>query len=70
VFIVDSSKKPKTIDIMDESGKANAQTKLGIYELDGDKYKYCLAAAGKPRPKEFASPIGSDISLGISKRDK
>jgi uncharacterized protein (TIGR03067 family) len=70
LFVVDSTKRPKTIDIMDETGKANEQTKLGIYELNGDTYKYCLAAAGKPRPKDFASSIGSGVSLGVSKRDK
>jgi uncharacterized protein (TIGR03067 family) len=55
---------------MDESGVKNARTKLGIYELDGDTYKYCLAPAGKPRPKDFTSRAGSGHSLGVSKREK
>ena len=54
-FKIDETKTPKEIDIMDETGKKNDKTKLGIYELDGDKYKYCLAPAGKPRPTEFTS---------------
>jgi uncharacterized protein (TIGR03067 family) len=70
VFKVDSTKKPKEIDIFDESGMTNAQTKLGIFELDGDTYRYCLAPAGKPRPTEFASKPGSGHSLGVSKRGK
>jgi len=69
-FKIDSTKKPKEIDIMDESGMKNDKTKLGIYELDGDTYKYCLAPAGKPRPAEFASKEGSGHSLGVSKREK
>jgi uncharacterized protein (TIGR03067 family) len=69
-FKIDETKMPKEIDIMDESGMKNDKTKLGIYELDGDKYKYCLAQAGKPRPTEFTSKADSGHSLGVSKREK
>ena len=69
-FTIDATKSPKEIDIMDESGTKNEKTKLGIYELNGDVYKYCLAPAGKPRPTEFTSKAGSEHSLGISKREK
>jgi uncharacterized protein (TIGR03067 family) len=69
-FTIDATKKPKEIDIMDETGARNEKTKLGIYELDGDTYKYCLAPAGKPRPKAFASQEGSGDSLGVMKREK
>ena len=70
IFKIDATKTPKEIDIMDESGMKNDKTKLGIYELDGDSYKYCLAPAGKPRPTEFTSKEGSGHSLGVSKREK
>src|SRR5437660_6957578 len=70
VFKIDATKTPKEIDILDDSDVKNAQIKLGIYELDGDTYKYCLAPAGKPRPTEFASKPGSGHSLGVSKREK
>jgi len=69
-FKIDPAKTPKEIDILDESGVANDKTKLGIYELDGDTYKYCLAPAGKPRPTGFTSKEGSGHSLGVSKREK
>ena len=69
-FTIDETKTPKEIDIMDETGKRNDKTKLGIYELAGDKYKYCLAPAGKPRPTEFTSKAASGHSLGVSKREK
>ena len=69
-FKIDATKKPKEIDIFDESGNKNDKTKLGIYELDGDTYKYCLAEAGKPRPTEFTSKAKSGHSLGVSKREK
>ena len=69
-FKIDPTKTPKEIDVMDESGVKNDKTKLGIYALDGDTYKYCLAPAGKPRPTEFTSKAGSGHSLGVSKREK
>jgi uncharacterized protein (TIGR03067 family) len=68
-FKIDATKSPKEIDILDESGVKNDKTKLGIYEIDGDSYKYCLAPAGKPRPTEFTSKKGSGHSLGVSKRE-
>jgi uncharacterized protein (TIGR03067 family) len=70
VFKIDSTKKPKEIDIMDETGVKNDKTKLGIFELDGDVYKFCLAPDGKPRPTDFTSKGGSGHSLGVSKREK
>jgi uncharacterized protein (TIGR03067 family) len=70
VVRIDPARTPKEIDILDESGLRNDKTKLGIYELDGDTYRYCLAPAGKPRPAEFASPPGSGYSLGVSRREK
>ena len=69
-FRIDPKKTPKEIDILDESGMNDDKTKLGIYELDGDTYRYCLAPAGKPRPTEFASKEGSGHSLGASQRQK
>jgi uncharacterized protein (TIGR03067 family) len=46
------------------------EVKLGIYELDGDRYKVCFAPAGKPRPSEFASKPGSGSLLQAWKRKK
>ena len=50
-FKIDSTRKPKEIDIMDESGVKNDKTKLGIFELDGDVYKL-------PRPGRETSTAG------------
>lgn len=70
VFKIDATKTPKEIDIMDEPGVKNEKTQLGIYALDGDKYKYCLAPAGKARPTAFTSEPGSGCSLGVSRRER
>jgi uncharacterized protein (TIGR03067 family) len=69
-FTIDVTKRPKEIDILDESGVKNEKAKLGIYELRGDTYRYCLAPAGRARPKEFVSKQGSGDSLGVMKREK
>jgi uncharacterized protein (TIGR03067 family) len=69
-FAIDSTKKPKEIDIMDGSRTKNDKTKLGIFELNGDTYRFCLAPEGQPRPTEFTSTAGSGHSLGVSKREK
>lgn len=69
-FTIDATKSPKEINILDESGMRNEKTKLGIYEINGDTYKFCLAPAGKPRPTEFVSKPGSGNSLGVSKREQ
>jgi uncharacterized protein (TIGR03067 family) len=69
-IMIDATKTPKQIDLLDDSGVKNDKTKLAIYELDGDTYKYCVASAGKPRPTDFTSREGSGHSLGVSKRAK
>lgn len=66
---IDSTRTPKEIDIMDESGMKNEKTKLAIYELEGDTYRYCIAPAGKPRPTEFSAKEGSDNALIVSRRE-
>ena len=67
---IDSTKTPKEIDILDESGAINDKSKLAIYELEGDTYKYCIAPAGKPRPTEFSAKEGSGNALIVSRREK
>jgi uncharacterized protein (TIGR03067 family) len=70
IFKIDATKTPKEIDILDDADTKNDNTKLGIYELDGDNYKFCLAPAGKPRPADFTSKKDSGHTLGVTKREK
>jgi uncharacterized protein (TIGR03067 family) len=70
IFKIDVTKSPKEIDVLDESGVKNEKTKLGIYQVNGDTYKFCLARAGKARPTQFTSAVGSGYSLGVSKRER
>ena len=68
-FKIDATKTPKEIDILDESGTINDKTKLAIYELEGDTFKYCIGPAGKPRPAEFSAREGSGNALIVSRRE-
>jgi uncharacterized protein (TIGR03067 family) len=59
-FALDSSEKPKTIDIIYKSfgqrGRLETSVRKGLYELDGDTLKICIRFANeKDRPVEFKS---------------
>jgi len=63
---LDATTKPKQMD----TTSTEKEVMLGIYELDGDRYKVCFAPTGKPRPSEFASKPGSGNLLQVWKRKK
>ena len=67
---LDPTKKPKQIDIISGAGPNKGKSLLGIYELEGDTFRYCIAQAGKDRPTEFASRPGSGQGLYVNKREK
>jgi uncharacterized protein (TIGR03067 family) len=67
---LDSTKKPKHVDysILDSNGML--ETYQGIYEIDGDTFKDCIAPPGEARPTEFKTAEGSGHTLMILKREK
>jgi uncharacterized protein (TIGR03067 family) len=67
VVKLDPSKTPKTMDVQRAAG---GKPLLGIYELDGDTHKVCLAEPGKDRPTVFSSQEGSGQTLTVWKRKK
>jgi uncharacterized protein (TIGR03067 family) len=66
-FKIDSTKKPKTMDLRPEGERDSIPA---IYELKGDTLRVCWSPVGKERPKEFASEPGSGHSLVVLKREK
>jgi uncharacterized protein (TIGR03067 family) len=55
-FVVDSSMKPKTIDLTIKGGEQDGIVLKGFYELDGDTLKICIGSPEAPdRPTEFKS---------------
>jgi uncharacterized protein (TIGR03067 family) len=57
------SKRPRQIDMKFDAGPEKGNTNLGIYEIDGDTWKLCLATRGKVRPCKFATTPGSGFAL-------
>jgi uncharacterized protein (TIGR03067 family) len=51
-------------------GEEVGQKIKGIYDLEGDRCKVCIALGDQPRPAEFASPPGSGYALEELKRIK
>ncbi|MBI3412268.1 MAG: TIGR03067 domain-containing protein [Planctomycetes bacterium] len=67
-FTIDPTKKPKAIDYTFTEGPTKGKTQFGIYEIDGDKVKFCFSAPGKDRPTEFTAKEGSERTLSVWKR--
>jgi uncharacterized protein (TIGR03067 family) len=63
-FTLNASKKPSAIDFKGPSGK----TEPGIYDLDGDTLRICMAEAGRERPAKFESPVGSKVTYIVLKK--
>jgi uncharacterized protein (TIGR03067 family) len=59
---------PKSFELHFDEGPEKGNTNFGIYELDGDTWKICLATRGNERPREFAAPPGTGIALEILQR--
>jgi uncharacterized protein (TIGR03067 family) len=58
-FTIDPSKSPKeTTDTLPDGS-----TIKGIYELDGDTLKSCVAPAGKDRPTKFEGKGGNTVRV-------
>jgi RNA polymerase sigma factor (sigma-70 family) len=51
-FKLDSTRKPKTIDLMAADGGDKGETVLGLYEIEGDLLKLCVWDQ-LPRPRAF-----------------
>jgi uncharacterized protein (TIGR03067 family) len=69
-FTIDPTRKPKAIDFVGLEGPATGQKLHGIYELDGDTVRFCLAPADKDRPTDFTAKEGSGRMLSVWKRAK
>ena len=67
---LDPTKKPKTIDITYTGGERKGQAVLGIYELEGDAFRVCVARPGDERPAEFSTKDGSGRTLVAYQREK
>jgi uncharacterized protein (TIGR03067 family) len=63
VIRLDPEKKPAEIDFVILDGPNQGKTEKGIYVLEGNKLKICVADMGKDRPTEFALKDGKPWAL-------
>ena len=70
-FKLGSAKKPKAIDALAQDGAAEGKTILGIYEIKGDTFTWCMSREpdGK-RPTELAPKEGDKAMILMAKRAK
>ena len=66
---LDPTREPKTIDVIPDGGRNRGERVLGIYKLEDDTLTICMAAPGKPRPKEFKAEKGSGCTLRTFQRE-
>lgn len=69
-YKIDPTKTPKTIDYWLGSGKDPGNAWQGIYELNGDMFRDCMAPPGQPRPTDFSTPPGSGRIMQTFQRVK
>jgi uncharacterized protein (TIGR03067 family) len=69
-FKIDPLAKPKTIDIIFTEGPGKGHSQKGIYELDADTQKICIAMPDQPRPTEFVTSPENEHILEVLKREK
>jgi uncharacterized protein (TIGR03067 family) len=67
---LDPTKKPRAIDVTFIEGERKGQMVLGIYEIEDDAFRVCVARPGDERPAEFSAKAGSGRTLITYRREK
>lgn len=68
VIQVDGASSPRTFDLIAQKGADAGTHSLGIYELNGNRWKSCFAPNGPARPREFGASPGSGFVLDALER--
>jgi uncharacterized protein (TIGR03067 family) len=71
-YKLDPARTPKEIDLNSPDPDAPAEVTHfeGIYDLNGDSLRICLAKPGTPRPGQFTAPAGSERFIVVLQRQK
>ncbi len=62
-FKLNLAAKPPHLDATRTKGGKRGEKYLGIYELDGETLKWCVAAPGAKRPTELATKPGQFLLI-------
>jgi uncharacterized protein (TIGR03067 family) len=65
IFTTDTERSPHHLDLI---GGEDKSKQLGIFELNKDSVRICLAAAGSPRPEKFESTAENKAYLLVGQR--
>ena len=69
-FTIDAKASPKRIDARPDGPAGKAGPVLGIYEIEGARFRVCFALQGKERPTDFSAKKGSGHTLTVWEREK
>ena len=70
-YLLDPTKKIKEIDLTLKAGAQAGRIDRGIYQIEGDTLRICIQSnKDEPRPREFRSPVGTDLWLVVLQRPK
>jgi uncharacterized protein (TIGR03067 family) len=67
---LDSTKAPKRIDLVFVMGPESGARNVGIYDVDGDTWRLCLATSGTKRPRTFATRAGTGVAIETLERER
>ena len=65
---LDPGVRPKSFDLTFTNGPERGNVNPGIYEIEEDGWKLCLATRGGARPKKFATKAGTGHALEVLRR--
>jgi uncharacterized protein (TIGR03067 family) len=63
IFTIDVERTPHRIDIDFVEGPEAGKRSEGLFELDGDRLRFCLGLTGSARPERFETRSGSGHAL-------
>jgi uncharacterized protein (TIGR03067 family) len=67
-YKMDSTKSPKTIDMIETEGPEKDKSALGIFALEGDTLQLAYGLPGRERPKDFTTKADSGQLSFVMKR--